>query len=186
MLIVEDESLVALALRAMVQSQGYEVLGIAGTGAEAVRLARCESPDVVLMDVQMPGMDGIEATRCLMEGAPTCVIVISGNGQSSTMDRAQAAGAMDYVVKPLIANQVTPVVQEARRRFERFMAIRGAAACLDEALDTWLVVRRAVKALVDTQGITEDDAFRSLERMASERGCPLREVAQAVRPAANC
>ena len=186
MLIVEDEPLVALALRAMVESQGYRVVGIAGTGTEALSLTGSESPDVVLMDVRMPEMDGIEATRTLMERCPTCVIIVSGNGQTSMVDQAQAAGAMDYVVKPLIANQVASVVAEARRRFERFMAIRGAAPCLDEALDTWLAVRRAIRMLVDTKGFTEDDAFRALERMASERGRPLREVADAVKPPANC
>jgi AmiR/NasT family two-component response regulator len=186
MLIADDEPLVALALRAMVESQGYCVVGIADTGAAALDLSRSESPDVVLMDVRMPEMDGIEATRSLMEGCPTCVIMVSGNGQTNTIEQAQAAGAMHYVVKPLIANQMTTVVAKARWRFERFMAIRGAAACFEEALDTWLAVRRAVKALVDRQGMTEDEAFAWLQRTASERGRPLREVAQAVEPPAAC
>jgi AmiR/NasT family two-component response regulator len=186
MLIADDEPLVALALRAMVESQGYRVVGIADTGAAALDLTRSESPDVVLMDVRMPEMDGIEATRSLMERCPTCVIMVSGNGQTNMMERAQAAGAMDYVVKPVIANQVAPVVAKARRRFDRFMAIRRAAASLSEALETWLAVRRAVMILVDTQGMTEEDAFHWLERTATQRGRPLREVAQAIRPAANC
>jgi AmiR/NasT family two-component response regulator len=178
--IAEDEPLVALALQAIVESQGYEVVGIAGTGREALTLARDKAPDVILMDIQMPEMDGVQATRSLMEQCPQCVVVISGNGQARMIESAEAAGAMDYVLKPVLPNQVKAVVDAARKRFDRFMGIRRATGDPAEALDTWVQVKRAADVLVEKSGLAEAEAYDQLEREAARTGDSLRTVAERV------
>jgi AmiR/NasT family two-component response regulator len=118
--IADDEYLVAMALHHAVESCGWEVVGRAATGAEAVGLCCAHRPDVVFMDLRMPGKDGLEATREIMETCPTCVIVVTGNRHSC--GAAAEAGAMGYAAKPLRANQMPSLVDAALGRFGRFMA----------------------------------------------------------------
>lgn len=178
--IAEDELLVALALEALVESQGYEVVGIAGTGVEALDVIRAQFPDVVLMDVQMPIMDGVQALRTLMEQSPRCVVMVSGNGQAEQISRAKAAGAMDYVVKPVLANQIRPIVEAARKRFDRFMAIRQHSNDACDAVETWTQVKRAAEVLVEKSGLTEAEAYDRLDREALRIGDSLRVVAERI------
>jgi AmiR/NasT family two-component response regulator len=118
--IADDEYLVAMALHRAVESCGYEVVGRAATGARAVDQCRVHRPDVVFMDLHMPGKDGLEATREIMNTCPTCVIVVTGNRESCAL--ATEAGAMDYAAKPLGAGQIPSLVDAALARFRRFMA----------------------------------------------------------------
>jgi len=180
-LIAEDERLIALALRLGLESQGYEVVGVAGTGTEALNLFSLASPHIVLMDVRMPGMDGIDATRALMQEHPACVVIVSGSREPSQIARAERAGAMDYVVKPFEAHQMRPVLERAQRRFERFMAIRrDAGGNTQEALEAWLAVHRAVKVLMETSEISEDEAYHELQQRALGRAISLRAAADSL------
>ncbi len=177
-LIAEDERLIALALRARLESQGYEVVGIAGSGAELLDLFSVASPNIVLMDVRMPEMDGIEATRALMERNPACVVIVSGSSEPSQIERAEQAGAMDYVVKPFEAHQIRPVLERAQRRFARFLAIWREAKDPHEALQVWLLARRAVHRLMATGDLSEDVGHDELQRRASGSGISLRAAAE--------
>jgi response regulator NasT len=185
-LIAEDERLIALALRSRLESQGYQVVGIAGSGTQVLDLFAVCSPNIVLMDVRMPAMDGIEATRALMLENPACVVIVSGNRDPAQIERAERAGAMDYVVKPFEAQQMRPVLGRAQGRFDRFMAIRSQLGDPHQALETWLAVRRAVRALTETGCISEDEAHQQLERRAAEQGVSLQAAADdIVRPGAS-
>jgi len=165
--IAEDEWLIAAALRRQVEACGCDVLAAVGTGARAVTAACSEHPDLVLMDVQMPEMDGLEATRRLMEQSPTCVVIVTGKAKQE--EAAEQAGAMDCIMKPLLSGQIPALVENARRRFMRFAALDRDERCHEEALQAWAALRRAVRALMESDGLTEDQAFDRLEAEARDR-----------------
>jgi response regulator NasT len=161
--IAEDEWLITAALRRQMESYGCVVLAAVGTGAQAVT-ACAGHPDLVLMDVQMPEMDGLEATRRLMETSPVCVVIVTGKAKQE--EAAEQAGAMDYVMKPLMSDRIPALVTRARQRFARFAALDREAASHEDALQAWAAVRRAVKALVESDDLTEDQAFDRVEAEA--------------------
>ena len=176
--IAEDEWLVATALRRQVELHGYEVIGTVGTGTEAVALCRAERPDVVLMDIQMPEMDGLEATRSLMEEHPTCVVIVTGRAKQERA--AEQVGAMRYALKPLLGSQIPGLMESAQQRFGWFMAIREGSLDFEEAMLTWLLVQQAMKVLVDRDGMENGTAFARLQERAAEQGESLRATAEAV------
>jgi AmiR/NasT family two-component response regulator len=161
--IADDEWLIAAAVRRQLESCGFDVLTVVGTGARAVAVACAERPDLVLMDIQMPEMDGLEATRRLMERSPTCVVIVTGRAKQE--EAAAQAGAMDCVTKPLLSGRIPELVESALRRFDRFAALDRAALCHEDALREWTALRRAAKALMDSDGLTEDVAF---DRLAAQ------------------
>jgi len=175
-LIAEDEWLVAAALRRQVESHGYEVVGTVGTGTDAVTACRAQRPDLVLMDVQMPGLDGITATRTLMAQRPTCVVIVTGKGRSE--QAAAAAGAMSYVIKPLLGSQIPSVVDIARHRFGHFLEVMNEASSFEHGLEAWLAVQNAVRDICEQQGLSEEEAFATLQQRAEEQGVTLGEAAE--------
>jgi response regulator NasT len=173
--VAEDEWLAAAMLRHELEQQGYEVVGTAGTGREAVDCACRHAPDVVLMDVQMPQMDGLTATRALMELCPTCVVIVTGRAKLEAA--AEQAGAMYYVTKPLLGAAIPGVVEIARHRFSHFLAVSKESLTTQESLETWLTLVRAVKLLVGRDAVTEDEAFHQVQAEARDRGETLRAAA---------
>jgi response regulator NasT len=173
--IAEDEWLAAAMLRYELEQQGYEVVGTAETGREAVECACRHAPDVVLMDVQMPQMDGLRATHALMERCPTCVVIVTGRAKLEAA--AEQVGAMHYVTKPLLGARIPGVVEIARHRFSHFLAISRESLTPRESLETWLAMVRAVKLLVGRDTITEDEAFHQMQEEAKDRGETLRAAA---------
>jgi AmiR/NasT family two-component response regulator len=177
-LIAEDEWIMAAALRRQVQAHGYDVVGTVSTGTEV--LARCQpdDPTVVLMDIQMPEMDGLTATRQLMATCPHPVAVITGN--AALRQAAEQAGAMEYVVKPVLPHQIPEIITRAQQRFSWFMRARDEAASTDEALDAWQVIQQALRHLVAVEQVTEEQAFARIETAAKAERLPLWQAAARV------
>lgn len=116
-LIAEDERLLAYVLRGRLLAKGFQVVGIAGTGVEAVSMNRSEKPDVILMDIEMPEMDGIEATRQVMRDTPTCIVIVSANGRNDLIANAKQAGATGYLIKPVSERQLIETIRVAHEQF---------------------------------------------------------------------
>ena len=173
--IAEDEFLVAAMLRRQVEVYGHEVIASVTSGDKAVEICRVERPDLVLMDVQMPRMDGIEATRALMAECPTCIVIVTGRAELE--QAVEQAGAMGYATKPLFGYQIPSLVEAARRRFERFTAVREETNGRGNALQAWLLTRRAVSVLMNGTDTSEEQAFSALDRIAAEEVISLPEAA---------
>lgn len=179
-LIAEDEWLVAFTLRRQLEERGCEVVGIAATGDEALELCRTGQPEVVLMDIRMPGTDGLEATRRIMQQCPTCVVMLTASGQHDQVVMAQEAGAMAYIVKPVSGDQVVPAVEVARQRYKEFMALRSEVADLQAAFETRKLVERAKGILIERAHLSEPEAFRKLQKFAMDHRLSLKAVAERI------
>jgi AmiR/NasT family two-component response regulator len=178
-LIAEDEALIRMDLREMLVEEGHEVVGEARDGAEAVTLARSLRPDIVFMDVKMPGTDGITAAGIIGAEAIAPVVMVTAFSQVGYIEDAASAGAMAYLVKPFSKRDILPAMQVAVARFAETRALTEEVADLNERLLTRRAVDRA-KAILMEKGASEADAFRRLQRLAMDRRKTLREVAEAV------
>jgi AmiR/NasT family two-component response regulator len=178
-LIAEDEALIRMDLREMLVEEGHDVVGEARDGAEAIALARSLRPDVIFMDVKMPGTDGITAAGVLGAEAIAPVVMVTAFSQASYIEDAAKAGAMAYLVKPFSKRDILPAMQVAVSRFAETRALAEEVADLTERLETRKVVDRA-KARLMAKGRSEADAFRLLQKLAMDRRKSLREVADAV------
>ena len=178
-LIAEDEALIRLDLREMLEEDGHEVVGEASDGALAVALARELEPDVVFMDIEMPGMGGIEAAALLAEEHLAPVVMVTAFSEAGLVEQAARAGAMAYVVKPFSRTDVVPAMQIAVSRFAEMMALAAEVADAGERLATRVAVDRA-KGLLMADGLSEPESFRRLQKLAMDRRKTLREIAEAV------
>ena len=178
-LIAEDEAIIRMDLREMLEEEGHEVVGEARDGAEAVELARSLLPDVVFMDINMPGVNGIEAAEILGEERVAPVVMVTAFSQAAYVEQAAAAGAMAYVVKPFSRSDILPAMALAAARFAESSALIDEVADLTERLETRKVVERA-KGILMARGKSEPDAFKALQKLAMDRRKTLREIAEAV------
>lgn len=179
MLIAEDEALIRMDLREMLEEEGHEVVGEARDGAEAVDLARELIPDVVFMDVKMPGTDGITAAALITEEAIAPVVMVTAFSQAAYVEDAAEAGALGYLVKPFEKKDILPAMQVAVSRFSETRALAEEVADLSERLETRKAVDRA-KGVLMTRGMTEAEAFRRLQKLAMDKRKSIREVAEAI------
>ena len=179
-LICEDETIIRLDLRAICERAGLDVVGEARDGVEALRLASELEPDVVVMDVQMPKLDGIEAARQLLAERPVPIVVVTAFPQEELVRRAVEAGVFGYLVKPFRENDVLPAIHAARARFEELQAVREEASSLSEALASRKLVERAKGMLMAREKITEDEAYSRIRRASQRTGKPMRTIAEAV------
>ena len=179
-LIAEDETIIRLDLRDVLERAGHEVCAEARDGEEAVALAQSEQPELAILDVKMPRLDGIEAARRILAERPIPIVMLTAYGQEELVARAVEAGVFGYLVKPFRETDLLPAIQTARARHAELEAMRDEAESLAEALATRKVVERAKGILMEREGLSENDAFVRLRRASQSSGRPLRVVAEAV------
>jgi two-component system, response regulator PdtaR len=178
--VVEDESLIRLDLVEMLTEAGYEVVGQAGDGESGVRLVRELRPDVVLMDVKMPVLDGVSAAEALAADSIAPIVLLTAFSQSDLVERALAAGVQGYVVKPFTLAELRPAIEIARARFAEVHALRNGVAELEERLEARKVIERAKSSLQAQFGWDEQTSFAWLQRAAMDARVPMADVARRV------
>jgi response regulator NasT len=179
-LLAEDETIIRLDLRDVIERSGFEVCAEAKDGEEAVELARREEPDLAILDVKMPRLDGIEAARRILDERPIPIVMLTAYSQEELVSRAVEAGVFGYLVKPFREADLLPAIRAASARHEELTALRDEAQSLSEALATRKVVERAKGLLMERESLTEHEAFGRLRRASQVSGRPMRVVAEAL------
>ena len=179
-LIAEDETIIRLDLRELLERAGFEVCAEAKDGLEAVDLARQQQPDLAILDVKMPRLDGIEAARRIMDERPIPIVMLTAYGQDELVSRAIEAGVFGYLVKPFRESDLLPAIHTAHARHDELAALRDEAESLAEALAARKSIERAKGLLMAKEGITEQEAFARLRRASQLAGRPLKVVADAL------
>ncbi|MEI6625255.1 MAG: response regulator [Thermoleophilia bacterium] len=179
-LIAEDETIIRLDVRTLLEKAGHEVVAEARDGEEAVALAAEHDPDVIVMDVRMPHLDGIEAARQITDRKPVPIVMLTAYAEQDLVTRASEAGAFAYLVKPFREVDLLPALNTARARFEELEALREEAADLAEALASRKAVERAKGILMSKDGIDEAEAFRRIRAASQKTGRTMRVVADAL------
>ena len=177
-LIAEDETLIRLDLAEMLREAGYEVVAEAKNGQEAIKLTLEHKPDLAILDVKMPVLDGISAAEKIIDIAP--VLMLTAFSQRDLVERARDAGAMAYVVKPFTLDDLIPAIEIATTRFNQMAALKLEVSELTERLETRKVIDKAKGVLMQALKLSEPEAFRWIQRAAMDRRITMREVADAV------
>ncbi|NCW93467.1 MAG: response regulator [Actinobacteria bacterium] len=177
-LIAEDETLIRMDLSEMLRENGYEVVGEATNGEEAVALANELKPDLAILDVKMPKLDGISAAEKIVEIAP--VLMLTAFSQKDLVERALDAGVMAYVVKPFTIDDLIPAIEIAATRHAQMLALKSEVADLTERLETRKLVDRAKGLLMQAMKLSEPEAFKWIQRTAMDKRVSMKEVAEAV------
>jgi AmiR/NasT family two-component response regulator len=179
-LIAEDETIIRLDLAQMLERAGFEVCAQARDGVEAVDLAVSERPDLAVLDVKMPRLDGIEAARRIMDERPIPIVMLTAYGQDELVSRAVEAGVFGYLVKPFRETDLLPAIKTAQSRYAELAAVREEVASLADALAARKAIERAKGLLMTKENLTEDEAFARLRKASQVSGRPLRVIAEAV------
>ena len=179
-LLAEDETIIRLDLRDLLERAGYEVVAEARDGEEAVALAREHQPDLAVMDVKMPRLDGIDAARRMLEERPIPIVMLTAFGQRELIDRAAEAGVYGYLVKPFREQDIVPAIETARARHEELVAARAEADSLSEALVARKAIERAKGLLMAKENLNEQEAFERLRKASQVSQRPLKVIAEAV------
>jgi two-component system, response regulator PdtaR len=179
-LVAEDETIIRLDLRGLLEKAGLEVCAEARDGVEAIELARSEQPDLAVLDVKMPRLDGIEAAKRILEERPIPIVMLTAYGQDELVSRAIEAGVFGYLVKPFREADLLPAIHTARARHEELVALREEADSLAEALAARKSIERAKGLLMEKEGLSEQDAFARLRKASQISGRPLKVVAEAL------
>jgi AmiR/NasT family two-component response regulator len=179
-LIAEDETIIRLDLRELLERAGFDVVAEARDGEEAVALALSEQPDLALLDVKMPRLDGIEAARRILDDRPIPIVMVTAYGEEELVTRAVEVGVFGYLVKPFRESDLLPAIATARARHEELVAVREEADSLAEALAARKAIERAKGLLMEREGLTERDAFARLRKASQISGRPLKVVAEAL------
>ena len=179
-LIAEDETIIRLDVRTLLEKAGHEVVAEARDGQEAVALAEEHDPELIVMDVRMPHLDGIEAARQITDRKPVPIVMLTAYAEQDLVTRASEAGAFAYLVKPFREVDLLPALDTARARFEELSALRDEAADLAEALASRKAVERAKGILMQKDDIDEAEAFRRIRAASQKTGRTMRVVAEAL------
>ncbi len=177
-LIAEDEALIRLDLKEMLQEEGFEVVAEVADGASAVRLTRELGPDLVILDVKMPVMDGIQAAEEIAKERLSAILILTAFSQRDLVEKARRAGAMAYLVKPFQKHDLLPAVEIAAGRFREMSGLEATVDDLQGRLEARKVVEKAKGLLQANEGMSEGEAFRFVQRQAMERRQTMRQVAE--------
>ncbi|MBA3469102.1 MAG: response regulator [Herpetosiphonaceae bacterium] len=178
--IADDESLIRMNLRETLVGLGYLVVGEAGDGVSVINLARELRPDLVVMDIKMPKLDGIQAAKVLTEEKIAPVLLLTAHSDKELVERARDAGVVGYIVKPFRDAELMPAIEVARARFEEFLTLEQQVGDLKETLETRKIIERAKGMLMDSQGLKEAEAFRRIQQLSMNSRKSMREVASAL------
>lgn len=179
-LVAEDEALIRLDLVEMLREEGYEVVGEAADGEQAVNMATSLQPDLVILDVKMPKLDGIEAAGQITGERIAPVVMLTAFSQRDLVERAREAGTMAYLVKPFAKRDVVPAIELAVSRFAELQALESEVAGLNDRLEARKLIDRAKGLLMSGQGLSEPDAFRWIQRTAMDKRTTMKAVAEIV------
>ena len=179
-LIGEDESIIRLDLRELLERAGFDVCAEARDGMEALELARSAEPDLAILDVKMPRLDGIEAARRILDERPMPIVIVSAFTEERLVTRAAEAGVFGYLAKPFREEALLPAIATAQARFGELSAVREQVDTLEDALAARKAIERAKGILMEKEGLTEDAAFARLRKASQLSGRPMRVIAEAV------
>lgn len=179
-IVAEDEAIIRLDLVETLRSEGYDVVADTGRGDEAVELVAEHGPDLVLLDVKMPGLDGIEAAQAITIERKTAIVILTAFSGRELIERATDAGVMAYLVKPYQSTDLVPAIETALARFREFLLLEDRVGDLEERLEVRKLIDRAKGKLMDDHELGENDAFRFLQQQAMASRRRMAEVANAV------
>ncbi len=178
--IAEDEAIIRMDLRETLEEEGYEVIGETGRGDQAIELVRGLQPDLAILDIKMPGMDGLEAAR-IINGEKICgVLMLTAFSQREVVEQARDAGALAFLVKPFQKSDLIPAIEVAMGRFRELRSLTGEIDALGEQLESRKVIDRAKGVLMDELSMTETDAFGFIQRTAMSERTRMRDVADRI------
>ena len=178
--IAEDEAIVRLDLKEILQEEGYEVVGESGRGDEAVELVRRERPDLAILDIKMPGLDGLSAAREINAEHLAAVLILTAFSQRDLIEQAREAGALAYLVKPFQKSELLPAIEMALGRFREMRALDDQVRSLEERLEVRIAVERAKGVLMDEAAMREHEAFTWIQRTAMSERVRMDEIARRV------
>ncbi len=178
--IAEDEALIRLDLKEMLEEDGYAVVGEAGDGETAIRLAREQKPDLVILDIKMPVLDGLTAAERIAEERIAPVVILTAFSQRDLVERARDAGAMAYLIKPFSKSDLVPAIEMAVSRYTELTALEAEVSGLRDRLETRKLVERAKGLLQSRHGLSEPEAFRWIQKNSMDRRLTMRKVAETV------
>ncbi len=178
--IADDEPIIRLDLRKTLENMGHQVVGEAGDGAKAVEIARELKPDIIILDIKMPELDGIEAAKMLTTEGVAPVLLLTAYSQKDLVDRAKDAGVFAYLVKPFKEADLLPAMEIAISRYEEFVELENEVSDLENKLDTRKSVDRAKGILMDQYGLKEQEAFRRIQIQSMNTRKSMREIAEAI------
>jgi response regulator NasT len=180
LVIADDESIIRMNLKETLVGLGYLVVGEAGDGMSAINLARELRPDLVVMDIKMPKLDGIQAAEILTQERIAPVLLLTAYSDRELVDRARDAGVVAYLVKPFREADLLPAIEVAMARFVELRALDKQLGDMREAMETRKIVERAKGVLMETQGLSEPEAFRRIQQLSMNTRKPMKEIAQAI------
>ncbi len=178
--VAEDEALIRLDLKEMLEEAGHMVVGETGDGMSAVELAAKIKPDLVIADIKMPLMDGLEAAEKIIELEICPVLILTAYSEKELVERASRAGVMSYLVKPFKKGDLLPTIEVAMARYEEVKDLEGKVKELEERFETRKLVDRAKGILMDSQGLTEAQAFRRIQKLSMDKRISMKEIAKTI------
>ena len=183
--IADNESIIRMDLRELLMEAGHEVVAEAGDGRQAIDLARRHRPDLVIMDIKMPEMDGLTAAKVISDEKIAPVLLLTAYSQKEIVDKAKESGVLAYLVKPVKEENLFPAMESAMSRFQEFMSLEQELEDLKTSLEARKLLDRAKGVLMDAHGLTESEAYRRIQQYSMAKRKSIKEVAQAIVAAAS-